>query len=157
MGDGEHLHHLLHSHNGVDDMEPSVPAPVRAGGVAIEIPASLDTKMTLNDFHFLKVLQGGWEEERGGEGGKGGEGRGEREEEDIGREGGRGEEGRTKGERGERERRRVLMASCTLDLSLAGAGEGQLWQGDAGGDERFGQGLCCEGASQRCDHARRRC
>ena len=41
-------------HNGTGE-EPSIPAPVRTGTVAIQLPASLATKMTLKDFHFLKV------------------------------------------------------------------------------------------------------
>ena len=38
-------------------MEPSVPAPVRSGAVDIQLPDSLDTKMTLADFNFIKVSQ----------------------------------------------------------------------------------------------------
>ena len=40
--------------NGTNE-EPSVPAPIRTGTIAIEMPESLATKMKLEDFHFLKV------------------------------------------------------------------------------------------------------
>lgn len=45
---------MLPNHNGLG-VEPSVPAPIRSGAVTIELPASLDMKMTLSDFHFIKV------------------------------------------------------------------------------------------------------
>ena len=33
-----------------------MPAPVRSGTINIELPPSLDKKMKLQDFHFLKVV-----------------------------------------------------------------------------------------------------
>ncbi len=42
--------------NGLpDSSSPSIPAPIRASNIAIELPKSLDRKMTLDDFSFLKV------------------------------------------------------------------------------------------------------
>ncbi|XP_064403529.1 calcium-independent protein kinase C-like isoform X2 [Halichondria panicea] len=39
-----------------DSSSPSIPAPIRASNIPIELPKSLDRKMTLDDFSFLKVL-----------------------------------------------------------------------------------------------------
>lgn len=38
-----------------DSSSPSIPAPIRASNIPIELPKSLDRKMTLDDFSFLKV------------------------------------------------------------------------------------------------------
>ena len=46
---------LFESNGVVESLSPSIPAPVRANTIPIELPISLANKMTLSDFHFLKV------------------------------------------------------------------------------------------------------